>query len=105
MAESIAHKVAKHRAAGRAGKTEVPVRGGRRLDALTPGGRATEVERSGNTRALQAAANRLKVSRAKQKVLQVPQHDMDKAASAMREVGVSGTVKNMKGTKRRYIDS
>lgn len=103
MVESTSHKAAKHRAAGRGGKTEVPLSRGRRLDALSPGGRATEVERSGNARALQSAASRLKASRAKQKVLQVPQHDMDKAAAALRREKVSGTVKNMSGTKRRHV--
>jgi len=38
-----------------------------------------------------------------QKVFQVPQKDMSKAAKAMQNVGVSGTVKNMGGTKRRSV--
>ncbi len=105
MVESTSHKAAKHRAAGRGGKTEVPLSRGRRLDALSAGGRATEVERSGNARALLSAASRLKASKAKQKVLQVPQHDMDKAATALRRAKVAGTVKNMSGTKRRHVSS
>ena len=104
MAESISHKAAKRRAAGKSGKTEVPLTGGRRLDALTKSrGRATEVERSGNQRSLETAAKRLKSSGASQKVLQVPQKDMDKASEAMRSTKVSGTVKNMAGTKRRHV--
>ncbi len=38
-----------------------------------------------------------------QKVLQVPQKDMAKAAKAMQNVGISGTITNMGGTKRRSV--
>ena len=73
MAEKDSHRRAKNKAAGARGKTEVPLPGNRRLDALTSGdGRATEVERSGTTARHNAAAQRLKKSGAKQKVLQVP---------------------------------
>ena len=102
MAETQSHKRAKANAAGQAGKTEVPLKRGRRLDA-TRNKTATEIERSGSSAALEKAAERLKASRKKQKVLQVPQKDMTKAARAMRDVGVGGTVKNMGGTKRRSI--
>lgn len=102
MAESKSHKDAKAKAAGRAGMTEVPLRGGRRLDAAT-GKRATEVERSGSQSLLEKAAGRLKSSGKTQRVLQVPEKDMDLAAKAMRARGVSGTVKNMGGTKRRSV--
>lgn len=103
MTESRSHADAKRRAAGKRGQTEVLLRGSQRLDAMTPGGRATEVERSGSKRALIAAAARLKKSGAKQRVLQVPLKDMGKAARAMRDSGVSGTVKNMSGTRRRSV--
>ena len=102
MTESASHQRAKNQAAGN-GQTEVPLSGGRRLDALTPTGRATEVERSGTAAGLQAAARRLRDADASQRVLQVPQQDMDAAAAAMRKVGVHGTVKNMAGTKRRPV--
>jgi len=52
---------------------------------------------------LKKAAERLKDSAKPQKVLQVPQKDMAKAAKAMQNMGVSGTVKNMGGTKRRSV--
>ena len=104
MAEKEAHRRAKKKAAGPRGKTEVALPGNQRLDALTSGGgRATEVERSGTSAGLKAAALRLKKSGAAQKVLQVPQRDMDAAAEALRGVGISGTVKNMSGTKRRGV--
>ena len=104
MSESKSHKTTKQRAAGPGGRTEAKLPGGRRLDALTKGGgRATEVERSGNPRNLAQAASRLKASGANQKVLQVPQKDMRAAASAMRDKGVSGTVKNTSETKSRRV--
>ena len=104
MSETPSHRRAKNRAAGSGGQTEVPLRGGKRLDALTQGGgRATEVERSGSTQGLEKAARRLKQSGATQKVLQVPQKDMEAAVTAMRRVGVGGTVKNMSDTRRRRV--
>lgn len=104
MAETNAHRRAKRKAAGFRGRTEVPVSGNRRLDALTRRGhRATEVERSGTPAGLRAAAQRLKRSRAPEKVLQVPQWNMNAAARAMRQVGIGGTVKNMGDTKRRRV--
>ena len=102
MAESRSHKEAKSRAAGARGRTEVKLRSGKQLDARTAK-RATEVERSGDPGKLEKAAQRLKESRAPQKVLQVPQPDIDVATAAMRKKGVAGTVKNMTGTKRRYV--
>jgi hypothetical protein len=102
MSESQSHKRAKAKAAGPSGQTEKPLPGHRRLDAATRG-RATEVERSGDPRKLQEAAHRLAAAGKPQRVLQVPQKDMDKAAEAMRAAGLSGTVKNMGGTKRRSV--
>lgn len=102
MPKSPSHRRAQSKAAGRSGHTEVPLKGGKRLDARSPG-RATEVERSGNSKQLDRAAGRLKQSRAPQKVLQVPQKDMSKAVEAMRKAGIGGTVKNMGETKRRSV--
>jgi hypothetical protein len=103
MSESESHLRVKTRAAGRGGRVEVPISGNRRLDALTRSGRATEVERSGATGGLEAAAKRLRDANAKQRVLQVPQNHIPAAVAAMRKVGVSGTVKNLAGTKRRTV--
>ena len=102
MSETFSHKKAKKKAAGKSGKTEVPLKGKRRLDAASKL-KATEIERSGNMYGLEKAARRLKASRKLQKVLQVPQKDMPKAVQAMKNVGVGGTVKNMSGTKRRSV--
>lgn len=102
MSETRSHKTAKSKAAGSKGRTEVPLKSGKRLDARSPG-RATEVERSGDKAKLELAAQRLKESKAPQRVLQVPQKDMGKAAQAMGKKGVSGSVKNMSGSKRRWV--
>lgn len=102
MSESSSHKRAKGQAAGRRGQKEAPLRGGRRLDAQTAK-KAVEVERSGDPKKLEKAAGRLKSSRKSQKVLQVPQKDIPKAVRAMKKRNVSGSVKNMSGTKRRSV--
>ncbi len=102
MAESESHKRAKSKAAGQSGITEKKISKGSKvikIDAVTKK-KATEVERSGSTKGLVKAAERLKASNKPQKVLQVPQKDMSKATDAMRKVGVKGTVKNMSSTKR-----
>ncbi len=99
MSESRSHKAAKAQAAG---QPEQRLPSGRRLDSASPK-RATEVERSGTKEGLNKAAERLKESGKPQKVLQVPQNDMDKAAQAMRNNNVHGTVKNLSGSKRRSV--
>lgn len=103
MSKTQSHIRAQGKAAGRAGRTEVKIKGSnKRLDAITKSGKtATEVERSGSVRNLEKAAQRLKMRRSQRKVLQVPQPDMGKAAQAMQKKRVHGTVKNMAGTKRR----
>jgi hypothetical protein len=99
MAGSPAQKKAKGKSAG--AKKEL-LGSIRKLEPSSPA-RATEVEMSSSGARLEIAAMRLKASRAKQKVLQVPDQDMAMAVEAMKTVGISGTVKNMTGTKRRYI--
>jgi hypothetical protein len=94
MSESQSHKRAKSRAPG---KTEVPISRNRRLDSATKK-TATEVER--NRPNLDKAASRLKASGRPRRVLQVPQPLMKDAAKAMRNKGVSGSVKNISGTRR-----
>jgi hypothetical protein len=97
-----AHKEAATKAAGSSGKTEVAIRGGRRLDAATEG-RAIEVETSGSPQRLRLAAQRLKASGKKQHVLVVPQKDMPKAREAMTKTAVRGTVRNLSGTKKTHV--
>jgi hypothetical protein len=74
---------------------------GKRCIVLSANGkRATEVERCGN---LKLAVQRLKESDAKQKVLQVPTSDMQRVVKALKAEGISGTVKNLSGTKRKSV--
>ena len=101
MAETGSHKRGKGAAAG---KREVRIKGNRRIDSMSAR-RATEIERGGSLSHLQKAARKLKASGKPQKVLQVPDKDMAKARTAMKNVGVSGTVKNMSGTKRSYVST
>lgn len=99
MTESKAHKKAKQEAAGPKGETEVPLPGGKRLDARNSK-KATEVERSGAKKNLEDAAGRLKTQEKLKKELIVPQSDTEKAVKAMQKKRVTGTVKNMAGTKK-----
>ena len=94
MSETLSHKRAKAKAPG---KTEVPIKGGRRLDSAT-NKTATEIER--NRQNLDKAASRLKASGRPRRVLMVPQPLMKEAAKSMRRKGVSGSVKNISGTRR-----
>jgi hypothetical protein len=102
MSESKSHQQAKSKAARKQDETEVPISGNRRLDATTQN-KAVEVERSGSNEKLQEAASRLKASGKPQKILQVPQKDMEKAVEAMKSVGIGGTVKNMGGTVKKSV--
>ena len=106
MPELQSQKRARSKAVGSQRRAEVSLIGARRLDTKTRTKtrlKATEVVRNGRMASLEKAAQRLKSARAPQKVLQVPQKDMPKAAQAMRKVRVGGTVKNMTGTKRQSV--
>jgi len=102
MGETQSHHRAKNQAAGKYGKTEVTISRNRRIDAMTAT-TAIEIERSRHTTRLEKAARRLKASRRRRKVLQVPQKNLGKAVKAMRRIGVRGTVRNMGGTQRRTV--
>jgi len=97
MPASQSHRRAKAKAPGR---IEVPIRGGKRLDSATLK-TATEIER--NVSGISKAVSRLKTSSRPRKVLQVPQPLMSDAAAELRRQKVSGTVKNLTGTKRLSV--
>jgi len=97
MPESESHRRAKLRAPG---EPEVRVRGGGRVDSATRK-TATQVER--NLSSLPNTVAKLRASGRSRRVLQVPQHLMGRARSEMRRQNVSGTVKNLSGTKRSYV--
>jgi len=80
----------------------VIAREGGRLDAATRR-RAIEVETSGRPARLTHAATKLKASGKRQHVLVVPERDMQKAREAMRQARVTGTVRNLSGTKSRRV--
>ena len=106
MPEKPSHKRAKRKAAGKRGKTEVPLSRRRRLDAKRKVGRAfraEEIQRSGSRKAFLVAARRLRDSRSKTKILRTRQGNMDKAVEAMRKAGVRGQVQNMGGTRRKSV--
>lgn len=102
MAESESHKRAKRKAAGKSGTTEKKLRSGKRLDAITKK-KATEVERSGSRQGLRKAAKRLRESGKSQKVLIVPHKDIERGIDAMKRENISGTVRNIKGSKRTSV--
>jgi hypothetical protein len=101
MPEKSTHKRVKSEVAGKTGRKEVRIRGDRRLDVATRH-KAVEIERGGNA-SLVKAAQRLKDSRRGQKVLIVPDRHIVGARKAMVHVGVSGTVRNITGTRRSYV--
>lgn len=96
MSESRSHKQGK----GRAALTEVPISGGRRLDAIL-GTTAIEVERGGTPRKIDQALSRLSTQVNKQKILRVPQLDMDLAVERARQKTMNVTVTNLSKTRRR----
>ena len=98
MPESRSHK----RAKGPARRTEVPISGGRRLDAKR-GKYAIEVERSGSPQRIVKAISRLKTQTSSKKILRVPQSDMKKTVSIAKKGGVKLSVTNLSKTKRRTV--
>ena len=96
MPESRSHKKGK----GSAGRTEVPIKGNRRLDAIR-GNYAIEVERGGSQKKIDKALSRLRTQRNKKKILRVPQKDMSLAVSRARTKNINVTVTNLSKTKRK----
>ena len=95
MPESKSHKQGK----GSAARQEVPIPGNRRLDAIR-GISAIEVERGGTVPSLNKALSRLGTQTNKNKILRVPQNDIDMAAKLAREKDMHVTVTNLSKTKR-----
>lgn len=96
MAESRSHKAGK----GNAARTEVPISGRRRLDAIR-GHHAIEAERSGTKKGILQSLSRLRTQTNKNKILRVPLTDMDKAVQLTRSKGMNVTVTNLSKTRRR----
>lgn len=102
MTESQSHKRIKNKAAGRNGRTEVPISRGRRLDAKN-GHRATEIERSGNPQGISKAISRLKTQKNAKKELLVPSKDLDKAKKIAKRSGVNVLIQNLSRSRRRFV--
>ena len=96
MSESQSHKKGK----GRAARTEVPIPGRRRLDAIS-GNHAIEVERGGTTGRIDKALSRLRTQRNRNKILRVPQSDMPLAIERAKVKKMNVTVTNLSKTRRR----
>ena len=96
MPESRSHKQGK----GKAAQTEVPIPGNRRLDAIR-GSSGIEVERSGTEAGIRRALSRLGTQTNKNKILRVPQNDMEMAAQIAQENDAHLNITNLSKTKRR----
>lgn len=98
MSESRSHKKGK----GSAAKTEIPISGNRRLDAIR-GNYAIEVERGGTPKKIDQALSRLKTQTNKRKILRVPQYDMNMALEQTQKNNMNVTITNMSKTKRKKV--
>ncbi len=95
MSETKSHR----RGKGNAARTEVPIPGNRRLDAIR-GNSAIEVERGGTREKIDQALSRLKTQTNKAKIIRVPQNDMEMAMERVRRRGMNVTVTNISKTKQ-----
>ncbi|MFH1958356.1 MAG: hypothetical protein ABIJ15_07775 [bacterium] len=96
MGESRSHKKGK----GSAAKTEVPISRNRRLDAVR-GDNAIEVERGGTPKKINQALSRLKTQTNRNKILRVPQQDMNMAVQQVRKKRMNVNITNLAKTKRK----
>jgi len=83
---------------------EAPRARRRRLKSRSGERKVQEVDRSASLAHLERAAKRLKMVHASERVLVVPQWNMEKAIEAMKRAGVSGVVQNLCGTKKQRVD-
>lgn len=95
MKRSKQHERLKSRELGR---KERPTKGGR-FDASTRI-KDVEIERTGSPQRLKHAIQKLKKSTKPQKILRVPEHDMNKAKDIAKELRAKLTITNFKKTKR-----
>jgi len=83
---------------------EAPRARRRRLKSRAADRKAQEIDRSSSPARLERAAKRLKAARAAERVLSVPQWNMDKAVEAMERAGVAGVVTNLCGTRKQRVE-
>ena len=99
--KSRSHARLQSKLAGNSGKTEVPIRIGRktmRRDVMTPK-KVYEIERSGQPQKIGLALRRLQASKKPHKILKVPDWDLGTAARIRGKRNI--TVSNLSGTKHR----
>ena len=84
---------------------EAPRARRRRLKSRAADRRVKEVDRNTSLARLERAAKRLKSAHASERVLSVPQWNMDKAVEAMKRAGVSGVVTNLCGTRKQRVET
>lgn len=75
----------------------------RRHSAQEADRQAQEIDRSDSVAHLERAAKRLRHAHASERVLSVPQWNMNKAVAAMKRAGVSGVVTNLCGTRKMKV--
>lgn len=106
MPESVSHKSRKRKAAGGLGITDYPLPSGKKLDALSVTGIATEIERGGPGQ-IRKAVRRLKESldsgEARKTRLRVPESNLGAAYDEMRRQRVGGELTNLGGTTKTYV--
>ena len=106
MPESSSHRSRKRKAAGGLGITEYTLPSGRKLDAISVTGIATEIER-GSPAQIRKAVRRLKESLnsgdARKARLRVCESSLDVAYGEMRRQRVGGELTNLGCTTRIHV--
>ena len=93
------HRRHQKKAAGHQGQIEVHIDGF--LDVRTPK-KAIEFERTGRTKRIEKALQRLAKIRIPHKILKVPSKDLPKACRIARKRRQKVTISNLSSTKYRY---
>jgi hypothetical protein len=106
MSESFWHKQLKRKDAHGTGTTEATLPSGTRLDALSPTGIATEIERCGRPRIKKSVSTlkeALNSGVARKARLRVPNQDLDTAYKEMRLQRVGGELTNLSGSMKLHV--
>lgn len=106
MSESFRHKQLKRKDAHGIGRTEATLPSGARLDALSPTGIATEIERSGHPgikKSVSTLKEALDAGIARKARLRVPNEDLDAAFNEMRRQRVGGELTNLSGGTKFHV--
>jgi len=102
MVRSKRHRQLQRKLAGGKGKIEVPIRGGRRVDAQKER-KVSEIERSGDPERIRQAIRRLHAKKTFKKELLVRDADLDKAKEIAQKEKGKLTIQNLSKTRRRFV--